>query len=73
MTSTNAQAHSRAPRRGGFGPGHGPGGGGPAEKPQNFKGVLGQLLHFTRSYIPAIMFALVLGAVGTVFQIIGPD
>jgi ATP-binding cassette subfamily B protein len=73
MTSTNAQAHSRAPRRGGFGPGHGPGGGGPAEKPQNFKGVLGQLLHFTRSYIPAIIFALVLGAAGTVFQIIGPD
>ncbi|MCI1803703.1 ABC transporter permease, partial [Bifidobacterium psychraerophilum] len=61
------------PRQGGHGPGRGPGAGGPVEKPQNFKDVLGKLLHFTRSYIPAVVIALVLGAVGTIFQIIGPD
>jgi ATP-binding cassette subfamily B protein len=71
MTDTQSQTQqhrSAAPSRG-----HGPGGGGPVEKPKNFKGVLGQLLHFTRQYIPVVVLALVLGAVGTAFQIIGPD
>lgn len=72
-TNANAQSRSRMPRQGGHGPGRGPGAGGPVEKPQNFKDVLGKLLHFTRSYIPAVVIALVLGAVGTIFQIIGPD
>ena len=30
-------------------------------------------MHFCRHYIPAIIVALVLGAIGTVCQIVGPD
>ncbi|KAB7789769.1 ABC transporter ATP-binding protein [Bifidobacterium leontopitheci] len=52
--------------------GHGPGRG-TVEKPQNFSQVMGQLVRYCRRYIPAIIVALVLGAIGTVFQIVGPD
>ena len=44
-----------------------------AEKPQDFGGVMKKLVHFCRHYIPAIIVALVLGAIGTVCQIVGPD
>ena len=44
-----------------------------AEKPQDFSGVMKKLVHFCRHYIPAIIVALVLGAIGTVCQIVGPD
>lgn len=44
-----------------------------AEKPQDFGGVMKKLMHFCRRYIPAIIVALVLGAIGTVCQIVGPD
>ena len=46
---------------------------GAAEKPQDFGGVMKKLMHFCRRYIPAIIVALVLGAIGTVCQIVGPD
>ena len=46
---------------------------GAVEKPQDFGGVMKKLLHFCRHYIPAIIVALVLGAIGTVCQIVGPD
>ena len=36
-------------------------------------GALKDLMRFSRRYIPAIIVALVLGVVGTVCQIIGPD
>ncbi|MBT1161948.1 ABC transporter ATP-binding protein [Bifidobacterium sp. SO1] len=52
---------------------HGPAGGGPAEKPQDFGKVMGKLVHYCRRYIPVIVIALILGAAGTIFQIIGPD
>ena len=42
------------------------------EKPQDFGGVMKKLVHFCRHYIPAIIVALVLGAIGTVCQIVGP-
>lgn len=42
-------------------------------KPQDFGGVMKKLVHFCRHYIPAIIVALVLGAIGTVCQIVGPD
>ena len=45
---------------------------GAVEKPQDFGGVMKKLVHF-RHYIPAIIVALVLGAIGTVCQIVGPD
>jgi ATP-binding cassette subfamily B protein len=34
---------------------------------------MGKLIRFCRKYIPAMIIALVLGAVGTIFQIVGPD
>lgn len=46
---------------------------GPVEKPQDFGGVMKKLARFCRHYIPAMIFALVLGAAGTVCQIVGPD
>ncbi|MFT8574045.1 MAG: ABC transporter ATP-binding protein, partial [Bifidobacterium aquikefiri] len=47
--------------------------GGPVEKPENFSVSMGKLVKFTRKYIPATLLALVLGAIGTVFQVVGPD
>lgn len=46
---------------------------GAVEKSQDFGGVMKKLVHFCRHYIPAIIVALVLGAIGTVCQIVGPD
>lgn len=46
---------------------------GAVEKPQDFGDVMKKLVHFCRHYIPAIIVALVLGAIGTVCQIVGPD
>lgn len=46
---------------------------GAVKKPQDFGGVMKKLVHFCRHYIPAIIVALVLGAIGTVCQIVGPD
>lgn len=43
------------------------------EKPQDFGKVMGKLVRFCRKYVPAIIIALVLGAAGTICQIIGPD
>ena len=58
-------------------PGHmgrGPAGGqGPAEKPQDFGKVMGKLMHYCRRWIPAVIIALILGAAGTICQIVGPD
>lgn len=51
----------------------GPMGRGPAEKPKDFGGAMRSLVRFCRGYIPVIIVALVLGAAGTVCQIIGPD
>ena len=57
---------------GGMGP-HGPRGGAPTGKADDLGGALKDLMRFSRRYIPAIIVALVLGVVGTVCQIIGPD
>ena len=56
----------------GMGHGHGPGRG-PAEKPQDFGDAMKKLMRFCHRYIPVIVFSLILGAAGTVCQIIGPD
>lgn len=47
--------------------------GGAVEKPQDFGKVMGKLVRFCRKYVPTIIIALVLGAAGTICQIIGPD
>ena len=46
---------------------------GPVEKPQDFGGAMKKLMRFCRRYIPVIVISLILGAAGTVCQIIGPD
>ncbi len=57
----------------------GPGGGGPrgmgrpVEKAKNFKGAWIKLIKYSKSYLPAIIVALIFAAVGTVLQVIGPD
>lgn len=43
------------------------------EKPEDFNVSMLKLVKFMRTYIPATLVALVLGAVGTICQIIGPD
>jgi ABC-type multidrug transport system, ATPase and permease components len=57
---------------------HGPAGGnrgmsGPVEKPKNFYATMGKLIAYCKSYLPAIILALITAAIGTVLQIIGPD
>ena len=47
--------------------------GAPAEKPKDFKGTWGKLIRYCKSYLPAIIIALVAAAGGTVLQIIGPN
>ena len=49
------------------------GGGRTTEKPNDFGKVMGKLVNYCRNYLPVIVIALVLGAAGTVCQIVGPD
>ena len=53
--------------------GHGPGTRGVVEKPQDFNAVMGKLATYCKRYLPAMIIALILGAAGTVCQIVGPD
>ena len=46
---------------------------GAVERPDDFGAVMGKLVRFCRKYIPAIIIGLVLGAAGTICQIIGPN
>lgn len=46
---------------------------GAIEKPENFGKVMGELVRFCRKWLPAVIIALILGAAGTICQIIGPD
>ena len=43
------------------------------EKPHDFGQVMGKLVNYCRNYLPVIIIALILGAAGTVCQIVGPD
>ena len=55
-------------------PRHGPGGMGPGgAKAKDFKKAIGQLLAYCRQYLPAIFIAVVLAAIGTILNLIGPD
>lgn len=47
--------------------------GGMMEKPKDFKKTWLRLIKYSKRYAPAVITALVLAAVGTVMQIIGPD
>ncbi|MFU2028813.1 ABC transporter ATP-binding protein [Bacillus wiedmannii] len=61
---------TNSPRKSSGGPG---GMVAPGEKPKNFKKPWGKLIAYCKPYLPAIVFALVLAVVGTIFTIIGPD
>ncbi|GGE64046.1 ABC transporter ATP-binding protein [Priestia taiwanensis] len=45
----------------------------PGEKPKDFKKPWGKLISYCKSYLPAIIFALILAVIGTTFTIIGPN
>ncbi|MGL6216472.1 MAG: ABC transporter transmembrane domain-containing protein, partial [Lacrimispora sphenoides] len=51
----------------------GPMGQGAVEKPKDFKKTWGKLIAYCKNYMPAVIAALVMAAIGTVLQIIGPD
>ncbi|MEQ6353666.1 ABC transporter ATP-binding protein [Lysinibacillus sp. M3] len=58
------------PQKGPGGPGHMAA---PGEKPKNFKKPWGKLIAYCKPYLPAMIFALVLATVGTIFTIVGPN
>ncbi|GAA4653267.1 ABC transporter ATP-binding protein [Anaerocolumna aminovalerica] len=47
--------------------------GGVVEKPKNFKATWAKLIEYSKSYVPAIIIALLAAAIGTLLQIVGPD
>ena len=56
------------------GPMGGPMGGmGVTEKAKDFKGTWGKLIRYCKGYMPVVLIALVIAAIGTLLQIIGPD
>lgn len=67
MSENNVRRNNQGPMRGG------PGMSGPVEKPKNLKETMGKLIRYCKSYLPAIIIALVAAAAGTVLQIVGPD
>ncbi len=73
-TQSQSRSQSRPMPRGARRPGgHGPMRGGVVEKPQDFKATMNKLIAYCKKYVPAVVVAVVLGAVGTVCQIIGPN
>ena len=43
------------------------------EKAKDFKGTWSRLIRYCKGYMPVILTALVIAAIGTVLQIVGPD
>lgn len=64
------QSNTRAPGMRGPKGGHNMVGG---EKAKNFKGSWSRLIKFSKEYIPAVIVALILAAVSTIFIIVGPN
>lgn len=54
-------------------PHRGPGAGGPVEKPTDFNKVMGKLVNYCRRDVPVVVVAAVLGVIGMICQIIGPN
>lgn len=69
MSENNTRIQNRGPM-GRMGGNHGMGGG---EKAKDFRGTWGKLIRYCKSYIPVIFTALIIAALGTVLQIVGPD
>ena len=43
------------------------------EKPKNFKETWGKLIIYCKKYLPMVIFALIMAALGTTLHILGPD
>jgi len=43
------------------------------EKPKNFKETWGKLIVYCKKYVPMVVFALIMAALGTTLQILGPN
>ncbi len=69
MSENNTRTHNRGPM-GRMGGNPGMGGG---EKAKDFKGTWGKLIRYCKIYMPVILTALVIAAIGTMLQIVGPD
>lgn len=67
MSENNVRRNNQEPMRSGHGMS------GPVEKPKNFKETMSKLIQYCKSYLPAIIIALVAAAAGTILQIVGPD
>lgn len=67
MSENNVRGQNRGPM-GGMGGNMGGG-----EKARDFKGTWGKLIQYCKGYLPVIFTALVIAALGTVLQIVGPD
>ena len=66
--SEEKMTRSRRPMRG-----HGPGGGMmPGEKAKNFKGSVGKLYRYIGKYKLAILIVMIVAALSTIFNVIGP-
>jgi len=71
MSENNERRPAAGPRVGmGGGMGRGMGA---VEKPKDFKGTWGKLIRYCKDYVPPMLIALVIAALGTALQIIGPD
>ncbi|MCL2266921.1 MAG: ABC transporter ATP-binding protein/permease [Treponema sp.] len=65
MSDNNRMQRRRGPM--------GPGMGGVVEKPKDFKKTMKKLVIYCKKYLPVVIIAMILAAIGTVLQIIGPD
>lgn len=54
-------------------PGGAPGEGTVAEKPNDFTGSIKKLIHYCRSFMPAIVVCVILTIVASIFSLIGPN
>ncbi|WP_313180862.1 ABC transporter ATP-binding protein [Lacrimispora sp.] len=70
MSEQNTRNQPIGPTGGPMGGSAGMGGG---EKAKDFTGTWGKLIRYCRSYMPAILAALILAGSGSVLQIVGPD
>ncbi|MEA5015048.1 MAG: ABC transporter ATP-binding protein [Candidatus Limiplasma sp.] len=70
MSENRTKSQNRGPMGGPMG---GPPGIGSGEKAKDFKGTWGKLIRYCKNYMPVIVVALVIAALGTLLQIIGPD
>ncbi len=69
-----SENQTRTPNGGPMGgPAGGPPGMGGGEKAKDFQGTWGKLIRYCKGYMPVIITALVIAALGTFLQIIGPD